>query len=244
MISPRSMRITIATASSGSSRNSAFRGPAISSLRTFLYRSIIAGTSTRTGRHRDQCTLPGQHDSGGRTAERSFCSRRQCKTPTDPLGLACDWRVVLHELGGHGTIVEPHQLWLIQIRPQHRRQSRCNPQRSGQLRQGQCSLRDLPVASAPQAPARSQGRAGLGVGWNEGPRRRPEHRALDPKGYQSEQILSTTHFRIYRAIGGDAAEPNMRRFAARFAAYLILRTVGSLTPVHAPDARRRTMPRR
>ena len=58
---------------------------------------------------------------------------------------------------------------------------------------------------------------------------------LDPKGYQSEQILSTTHFRIYRAIGGDSAQLNMRRFAARFVAYLILRAVGSLTPAHPPE---------
>src|SRR5262249_47888652 len=57
----------------------------------------------------------------------------------------------------------------------------------------------------------------------------------DPLGYQSEQILSTTHFRIYRAIGGDCEQLNMRRFAARFVAYLILRAIGSLTPAHSPD---------
>ena len=25
--------------------------------------------------------------------------------PVRPLGIACDWRVVLHELGGHGTLL-------------------------------------------------------------------------------------------------------------------------------------------
>jgi zinc metalloprotease ZmpB len=50
----------------------------------------------------------------------------------------------------------------------------------------------------------------------------------DSKGYNSEQILSTTLFRFYRAIGGDAAELARRKFAARYSAYLIIRAILSL----------------
>jgi hypothetical protein len=57
------------------------------------------------------------------------------------------------------------------------------------------------------------------------------------KGYQSEQILSTSLFRFYRATGGDTsvdaqATPNIvaRRRAADYAVYLILRAIGTLGP--------------
>ena len=57
------------------------------------------------------------------------------------------------------------------------------------------------------------------------------------KGYESEQILSTTLFRLYRALGGDtvnwasgasAADLDMRLDASDYTAYLVLRAIGSL----------------
>jgi hypothetical protein len=57
------------------------------------------------------------------------------------------------------------------------------------------------------------------------------------KGYQSEQILSTSLFRLYRAIGGDTSvdlqstpDRAARRRAADYAVYLILRAIGTLGP--------------
>jgi hypothetical protein len=57
------------------------------------------------------------------------------------------------------------------------------------------------------------------------------------KGYQSEQILSTSLFRLYRALGGDTsrdadATPDVaaRRRAADYTVYLVLRTIGLLGP--------------
>jgi len=57
------------------------------------------------------------------------------------------------------------------------------------------------------------------------------------KGYLSEQILSTSLFRFYRAIGGDTGAdlqrtPNVlaRRRAADYAVYVILRAIGTLGP--------------
>lgn len=58
----------------------------------------------------------------------------------------------------------------------------------------------------------------------------------DLGGYLSEQILSTTMFRAYRAIGGDSASISRREFAARCMAYLMLRAVGTLTPTNNPNS--------
>lgn len=56
----------------------------------------------------------------------------------------------------------------------------------------------------------------------------------DLGGYLSEQILSTTMFRFYRSIGGDSTNINRRQFAARCTSYLMLRAVGTLTPMSNP----------
>ncbi|MEU1192922.1 hypothetical protein [Streptomyces sp. NPDC005859] len=56
----------------------------------------------------------------------------------------------------------------------------------------------------------------------------------DDTEYQSEQILATCHFRMYRSIGGDHADLGRRRFASRAATYLILRATGQLTPATSP----------
>ena len=48
-------------------------------------------------------------------------------------------------------------------------------------------------------------------------------------------MLATCHFRIYRSLGGDANDVNRRKFAARATSYLILRTIGALTPATNPN---------
>ena len=53
--------------------------------------------------------------------------------------------------------------------------------------------------------------------------------ARDDRQYGSEQILSTTMFRVYRVTGGDDADINVRKFASRYLIYLILRAIGTLT---------------
>ncbi|HKB05209.1 MAG TPA: hypothetical protein VKD90_23495 [Gemmataceae bacterium] len=47
--------------------------------------------------------------------------------------------------------------------------------------------------------------------------------------YLGEQVLSTTLFRVYRAAGGDSADPNEKQFASRYVAYLILKGVSFLS---------------
>ena len=66
------------------------------------------------------------------------------------------------------------------------------------------------------------------------------------KGYQSEQILSTSLFRLYRSLGGETALQDgtpphpRRREAAAYTTYLIMKAIdtlgpASLTPVETPD---------
>jgi len=66
------------------------------------------------------------------------------------------------------------------------------------------------------------------------------------KGYQSEQILSSSLFRLYRCIGGDTVDANgnpnteKRREASHYASYLIMRTLqvlgdSKVTPAMKPE---------
>jgi hypothetical protein len=79
------------------------------------------------------------------------------------------------------------------------------------------------------------GTAEIGTwGWGEGMDQGTDGRI--GSGYFSEQILSTTMFRAYRSIGGDATSINRREFAARYMAYLMLRAIQSLSPQSNPDS--------
>ncbi len=149
----------------------------------------------------------------------------------NPIGLACDWRIVLHELGGHG-ILYPHvhsanfgfahsagdSIAVILNDPETAAPDRflTFPWVGGVISR----RHDRPVAG--------------GWGWNGNIALNPFDRALDGGGYNNEQILSTSHFRLYRSIGGDSPHLGSRQFAARFACYLILRAVASLTPATNP----------
>ena len=65
------------------------------------------------------------------------------------------------------------------------------------------------------------------------------------KGYYSEQILSSTLFRLYRSLGGDTANagaPNLhaRNEASHYTVYLIMRAIqilgtGGVVPANQPD---------
>jgi len=62
----------------------------------------------------------------------------------------------------------------------------------------------------------------------------------DTGGYNSEQILSTTLFRAYQAIGGASGDFNIQTWAAQYVVYLIVGGIASLatspiTPTPRPD---------
>lgn len=51
----------------------------------------------------------------------------------------------------------------------------------------------------------------------------------DDTQYGSEQILSTTLFRVYLAAGGGSNDPAVRRWASRYVSYLILKACGLMS---------------
>jgi len=150
-----------------------------------------------------------------------------------PINIACDQRVVLHELSGHGTLY-----------------NHVNGPNFGFAHSAGDSIGAVLNDYDSRAPdrymtfpwingviGRRQDRTpGAGWGWSGAIALNP-FGPLDLGGYNNEQILCTTHFRLYRAIGGDSTEQAVRKFAGRYAAYLILRTIGGLTqPTNPPNA--------
>jgi zinc metalloprotease ZmpB len=143
-----------------------------------------------------------------------------------PLGLAADWRIVLHELGGHGTL-----------------QNHVCSSYFGFAHSAGDSL--AAILSDPESKAPQKGRTFPWVfpdidrqhdrksGWYwDGPR------DVNDGFYQldREQILSSTHFRLYKSMGGgNTTQVNVRNFAARFVSYLILLAIKTLTPPTNPQ---------
>ncbi|MBZ5621064.1 MAG: hypothetical protein LAQ69_20400 [Acidobacteriia bacterium] len=148
-----------------------------------------------------------------------------------PIGIACDARVVLHELGGHGIL--------------YNHVNSANFGFSHSAGDSFGAVLNDPDSQAPDRfvtfPWVNIGRRhdrtpAAGWGWNGNIGLNP-FSGFDPGGYNNEQILCTTHFRIYRSIGGDSTELAERVFAGNYVAYLILRTVGALTqPTNPPNA--------
>lgn len=144
----------------------------------------------------------------------------------NPIGIATDWRVVLHELGGHGILYDhvgtanfgfAHSAGdsFAMILNDH----------LSEWHNGAAIDRFLLTPFVPTIGRRSDRTVATGWGWGG---------VNDAGGYLSEQILSTTMFRVYRSIGGDSASVSRREFAARCMAYLMLRAVGTLTPMSNP----------
>ncbi len=148
---------------------------------------------------------------------------------TNLLGIACDYRVVLHELGGHGVL--------------YNHVHSANFGFSHSAGDSIAAVLNDPGSRAPDRfvtfPWVNIGRRhdrtpAAGWGWSGSIALNPFNSTLDNGGYNNEQILSTSHFRVYRSIGGDAADLTTQTFAGRMTAYLILRAIGSLFPATNP----------
>jgi hypothetical protein len=148
----------------------------------------------------------------------------------NPIGIALDWRVVLHELGGHGTLHDhvggPNFGFAHSAGDSF---AVILNDYLSEWHNGAALDRFLLAPFVPAVPRRSDRTVAAGWGWG-GPNDKP-FTAVDPYGYLAEQILSTTMFCAYRSIGGDSTSVNRREFAARCMAYLMLRAVGTLTPL-------------
>jgi len=133
------------------------------------------------------------------------------------VSIAADLRVVLHEFGH--TI-----LWDSVHSPNFGFAHSAGDSLAAIMLDPDSALRTDPVnrfLTFPWVlPGRNHGRT-VSSGWGWGG-------VSDTNGYNSEQILSTTHFRIYRSLGGDDSRLSRRQLAARQSMYLIYRGVGSL----------------
>lgn len=152
----------------------------------------------------------------------------------DPLGRACDPRVHLHEVLGHGILYEAvdspnmgfthsagDSLSLIYFDPD----SQCKGVDGTPLGKPG-DLRFTYVPWHPSLNRRCDRNVADGWAWNG---------SRDDGGYGSEEILATTLFNFYRSIGGDHPNLGRRQFASRLAMYLILRAIGDLTPATDPQ---------
>ena len=140
----------------------------------------------------------------------------------NPIGRACDSRVHLHELGGHGVLYE-----------------HVDHANFGFAHSAGDSLSAILHDPDSRAPDRFRY-----APWNTQNTRRFDRKPADgwawggthdDRGYESEQILCTTMFRIYRSIGGDSRDVIQKRFASRLVMYLILRAISTLTPATNPS---------
>ncbi|MCL2288455.1 MAG: hypothetical protein FWC33_04690 [Candidatus Bathyarchaeota archaeon] len=147
---------------------------------------------------------------------------------SQPIGRATDWRCVLHELGGHGTLYNrfngvgtfgfSHSAGDSFAMILNDYQSKWHITQTIDR-----FSYDAFATISPLYFRRSDRAVSDGWGWGD--------TTHDDRGYGSEQILSTTLFRAYRSIGGDSADVWRRRFAAHAMTYLMLRAVFHLSEV-------------
>jgi len=170
--------------------------------------------------------------SGGKGLQRVAFALADLGDTANPIGIACDYRVVLHELGGH-AVLYPHvhsgNFHFAHSAGDSISAITCDPESRAR---GSKRFDTFPWL---RIGRRHDRRPQSGWGWGGRIAQHPFGKRLDQDGYNNEQILSTTMFRFYRAIGGDAANLEMRQFASRYAVYLILRAISSLTPVTNPS---------
>jgi hypothetical protein len=154
-----------------------------------------------------------------------------------PIGIACDWRTVLHELLGHGILYNHISQPLLKF-------SHSAGDSFAAI------LNDLDSKAPDRGDTfpwivgicldqrrRHDRAASSGWGWGGEIALHPFDDAKDPIGYKNEQILSSTMFRFYRSIGGDAADIMMKRFAANMVCHIMLVAIQTLTPAtNPPDA--------
>ena len=152
-----------------------------------------------------------------------------------PIGIAGDFRIVLHELLGHGVLYNHIGGPLLKFA--HSAGDSFAAIVSDPASKARDRHATFPwLTGVPKDQRRRHDRrAAAGWGWNGAIARHPFDETLDWKGYGNEQILSSTMFRFYRAIGGDAKDVAARRFAADVACRLLLAAIQSFTAATSPD---------
>ena len=148
------------------------------------------------------------------------------------VGIAVEWRVVLHEFGH--TI-----LWDHVDSPNFRFSHSAGDSLAAILNDVESSAPDRgrtfpwTIITRRHDFSPSSGFAWGGTQDDPFPVGHPS--STDQAGYRREQILSSTLFRLYRAIGGAHTDVNVRRSAANYAVFLIYSGIGTLTPFAQPQ---------
>ena len=139
-----------------------------------------------------------------------------------PVGIATDVRVVLHEFG-HAI------LWDNVHSPNFGFAHSCGDSLAAVLCDPRSKAPDrfLTFPWVAAIPRRHDRDIAGGWAWRGN---------MDDGGYQSEQILSTSHFRAYRSLGGDHLDVCEREWASRYLTFLMIHAVGTLTPATNPGA--------
>lgn len=175
-----------------------------------------------------------------RAVQRSYTGRRR----PQHLGLAADRRWAWHEFGhvlafaATGTL----EFGFTHSAGDALAAVLCDP--DSQLSVDPGADPDLRFKTFPWVPIdRHHNRSAL-RGWcwcgRRNLRRYTDGLPHDPvfTGYFAEQLLSTTIFRLYRALGGDTfSSVELRRKAANFTAFLVVRAICSLGPSTVVPAR-------
>ena len=141
---------------------------------------------------------------------------------TNPLGRSVDKWVHWHEIGGHGILYDHVNGRLRFAHSAGDSLAAFQNDPESQLRALPERFQYAPFRTWPAGSDRWFNRT-VGSGWGWGGTK-------DTGGYSTEQIVATTLFRVYQALGGDAADVAKRWHASRVATYLVLNAVGKLSP--------------
>jgi hypothetical protein len=150
----------------------------------------------------------------------------------NPIGIAGDWRIALHELLGHGVLYNHIGNALFKFAHSAGDSFAAILNDPGSKAKDRYDTFPWLVGAEPRR--RHNRTAADGWGWSGKIGRNAFDDALDAVGYNNEQILSSTMFRFYHAIGGDAAALADKRFAARMTCHLLLGAIQALTVATSP----------
>lgn len=155
---------------------------------------------------------------GNATGDGSGGFRFGIAEPNTGVGIAADVRVVLHEFG--------HAILWDHVRSPNFGFAHSPGDSLAAILHAPASKATDPFATFPFMTAsvgidRRHDRL-VTSGWAWGG-------SEDDTQYGSEQILSTTLFRVYRACGGDHSDLGVRQVTSRYVAYLIVKGVGLLS---------------
>ena len=173
-------------------------------------------------------------DASGTGISYTTFSLADTRNRKQPIGIACDWRIVLHELLGHGVLYNHIGAALFKFAHSAGDSFAAIINDPGTRARDRHATFPWLSGVAKNERRRHDRAAADGWGWNGKIALQPFDNALDPRGYSNEQILSSTMFRFYRAIGGDSADIAIQRFAARVTCHLLLAAIQTLTAATSP----------